>query len=90
MFTIEPCPGAETGMSFVDSPTPVTPPTPTHLYFGQNGVFAVDMNRVATLYGVQDPSVARAELLPEWRETLHVRRVPAAPGSRRAASGGIR
>src|SRR5688572_4316768 len=55
-FTIEPCPGAETGMSFVDSPTPVTPPTPTHLYFGRNGVFAVDMNRVAALYGVQDPS----------------------------------
>jgi hypothetical protein len=56
-FTIEPCPGAETGMSFVDSPTPVTPPTPTHLYFGQNGVFAVDMNRVAALYGVKDPGV---------------------------------
>jgi hypothetical protein len=55
-YTIPPCPGAETGMSFVDSPTPVTPPTSTHLYFGQNGVFAVDMNRVAALYG-QDPSV---------------------------------
>jgi len=57
MFTIGPCPGAETGVNFVDTPTPVTPPTPTHLYFGQNGVFAVDMNRVATLYGVKDPSV---------------------------------
>lgn len=55
-FMIEPCPGAETGMSFVDTPTPVTPPTPTHLYFGQNGVFAVDMNRLAALYN-QDPRV---------------------------------
>jgi hypothetical protein len=55
-YPIPPCPGAATGMSFVDSPTPVTPPTPTHLYFGQNGVFAVDMYRVAARYR-QDPGL---------------------------------
>jgi hypothetical protein len=48
------CAGQPSGMSFVDALYPVTPPTPTHLAFGQNGVFAVDMGRVGSNYGFGD------------------------------------
>jgi hypothetical protein len=48
------CAGQPSGMSFVDARGPVTPPDPTHLFFGQNGVFAVDMGRIGARYGFED------------------------------------
>ena len=52
LFQLPPCPGTGLAMSFVDAPGPVTPPNPTHLFFGQNGVFAVDMGRIGSKYGM--------------------------------------
>ncbi|HET6618133.1 MAG TPA: TonB-dependent receptor [Gemmatimonadota bacterium] len=48
------CAGQPNGMTFVDTPGFVTPPTPTHMFFGENGVYAVDMGRIGSLYGLPD------------------------------------
>jgi hypothetical protein len=48
------CDGQPFGMSFVDALGTITPPNVTHLYFGQNGVYGIDLGRVASNYGIFD------------------------------------
>ena len=62
------CAGQPNGMTFVDTPGFVTPPTPTHMFFGENGVYAVDMGRIGSQYGV-----ANGRGLDSWKlEDTHI------------------